>query len=100
MRLEWSPSAVEDREFIFDHIAQDNTLAAVAVDERIREQAEQLMAFPEIGRPGRTRGTRELVISHTPYIVAYRILGEDLRILRVLHSAQQWPESLQGALDL
>ncbi len=94
MRLEWSPSAVEDRELIFDHIVQDNPLAAVDVDERIREQTEQLAVFPEIGRPGRTPGTRELVVSHTPYLVAYRMLGEDLRILRVLHSAQQWPESM------
>ena len=95
VRLEWSPYAIEDRESIFDHIAQDNPLAAVNVDDRIREQTEQLIRHPQMGRPGRAIGTRELVISHTPYVVAYRILGDDLRILRVLHSAQRWPESIQ-----
>jgi plasmid stabilization system protein ParE len=44
-----------------------------------------------MGRPGRIEGTRELVISRTPYIAAYRIGGDTVRILRVLHGAQQWP---------
>ncbi len=41
--------------------------------------------FPESGRPGRVSGTRELVIAGTPYIAAYRVVGETIRILRVLH---------------
>jgi toxin ParE1/3/4 len=35
-----------------------------------------------------------LVVSDTPYIAAYRIVGDTVRILRVLHGAQQWPETL------
>ena len=45
-----------------------------------------------MGRPGRIEGTRELVISRTPYIAAYRIAGDTVRILRLLHGAQQWPD--------
>jgi toxin ParE1/3/4 len=47
-----------------------------------------------MGRPGRIDGTRELVINSTPYIAAYRIEGETVRILRVLHGAQQWPDEM------
>lgn len=94
MRLEWSPFALEDRDRIFDYIEQDNPPAAVVVDDRIREQAEGLVRFPESGRPGRIEGTRELVINRTPYIAAYRIRGDTVRILRVLHGAQLWPEEL------
>jgi len=47
-----------------------------------------------MGRPGRIEGTRELVVSGTPYIAAYRIVGDTVRVLRVLHGAQQWPETL------
>jgi addiction module RelE/StbE family toxin len=64
------------------------------VDDRIRAQVRQLLQFPETGRPGRIEGTRELVISRTPYIAAYRIMGETVRILRVLHGAQLWPDQL------
>jgi addiction module RelE/StbE family toxin len=52
------------------------------------------MKFPEIGRPGRIDGTRELIIQRTPYIAAYRIAGKTIRILRVLHGAQMWPQEL------
>ena len=94
MRLEWSRFALEDRDQIFDYIEQDNPRAAVAVDDRIREQAELLVKLPESGRPGRVKGTRELVIVRTPYIVTYRIQNRTVRVLRVLHSAQHWPEEL------
>jgi toxin ParE1/3/4 len=92
LRLEWSAFAIEDRDGIFDYIEEDSARAAVVVDDRIRAQVRQLLQFPETGRPGRIEGTRELVISQTPYIVAYRITGETVRILRVLHGAQLWPD--------
>ena len=68
------------------------------MDDRIREQVEGLMQFPEIGRPGRIEGTREMVIHRTPYIAAYRIADDTVRILRVLHGAQRWPEELPEEL--
>ena len=94
MRLEWSIFAQADREVIFDYIEADSPQAAVTVDDRIREQVEELMRFPEIGRPGRIEGMRELVIQRTPYVAAYRITGDTVRILRVLHGAQRWPEEM------
>ena len=92
MRLEWSVFAQSDREAIFDYIEADSPQAAVTVDDRIRAQVEELVKFPEMGRPGRLEGTRELVIRRTPYIAAYLIAGDTVRILRVLHGAQRWPE--------
>ncbi|MGF6971522.1 toxin ParE1/3/4 [Paraburkholderia sp. WC7.3g] len=94
MRLEWSVCALEDRDEIFDYIEEDSPRAAVIVDDRIRTQVCQLLQFPETGRLGRVEGTRELVISRTPYIAAYRITGDTVRILRVLHGAQQWPDEM------
>lgn len=94
MRLEWSAFALADRDRIFDYIEQDSSRAAVVVDDRIREQVEVLREFPALGRPGRVEGTRELVISRTPYIAAYRIEGNTVHILRVLHGAQLWPDVL------
>ena len=66
--------------------------------DHIRIQIQQLRLFPNSGRQGRIEGTRELVIQHTPYIVAYRILDGTVRILRVLHGAQQWPEAMSDSL--
>jgi addiction module RelE/StbE family toxin len=85
---------MNDREAIFDYIEADSPRAAVMVDDRIEAQVELLTRTPEMGRPGRIPGTRELVISRTPYIAAYRIDGGTVRILRVLHGAQQWPDEM------
>ena len=94
MPLEWSAYALADRIAIFDYIEADSPQAAVAVDERIREQIEVLARFPQSGRKGRIEGTRELVISRSPYIVAYRIKGNTVRILRVLHGSRRWPDEM------
>jgi toxin ParE1/3/4 len=53
-----------------------------------------LAIHPEIGRPGRIRGTRELVATGTPYIVAYRFVADRLTVLRLLHGARRWPRKL------
>ena len=94
MQLEWSQFAQADREAIFDYIEADSPQAAITVDDRIRQQVEELRKFPKIGRPGRIDGTRDLIIQRTPYIAAYRIAGKTIRILRVLHGAQMWPQEL------
>jgi len=94
MRLEWSALARADRDAIFDYIEADSPPAAIIVDDSIREQVGILARFPESGRPGRIEGTRELVILRTPYIVAYRIATDTVRILRILHGAQRWPEEM------
>lgn len=94
MRVEWSVFAFADREAIFDYIEAASPQAAIAVDDRIQTQVERLTQFPKSGRMGRVEGTRELVVDRTPYIAAYRIEGDRIRILRVLHGAQIWPQTM------
>lgn len=95
MSIVWSQFAIEDRLQIFDYIAAENPIAAIDCDEAISEQAGALAQFPEIGRPGRVEDTRELVISGTPFIIAYSYepAQQEIKILRVLHEAQIWPGS-------
>jgi len=93
--LEWSVLAIADRTAIFDYIEADSRPAAILIDDRIEAAVEGLIHHPHMGRPGRIEGTRELVIARTPYIAAYRIAGSVIRILRVLHGAQQWPDEVQ-----
>ncbi|URK86170.1 type II toxin-antitoxin system RelE/ParE family toxin (plasmid) [Rhizobium sp. RCAM05350] len=94
MKLVWSAFALSDRDGIFTHIETDNPAAAVTVDERIAAALRRLLDFPESGRPGRVVGTRELVIAGTPYVAAYTLTETTVRVLRVLHGAQQWPDTL------
>ncbi len=94
MRLVWSPFALADRDEIFNYIEADSPKAAAEIDERIASAVRRLLLFPESGRPGRVVGTRELVVPRTPYIAVYAVMGDRVRILRVLHGARMWPEDM------
>ena len=96
MRIVWSLFAIEDREAIFTYIESDSPRTASRIDDLIESQVELLATTPEIGRPGRVTGTRELVIQRTPYIAAYQVEGKVVRVLRVLHGAQLWPDEMEA----
>ena len=91
-KLEYAPRFFRRLEDIAERIAADNPAAAVRMVTRIRTAVERLAALPQAGRPGRVTGTRELIISGTPYIVPYRVKGEAVQIITILHSAQRWPD--------
>jgi len=91
LTLVWLKRAINDRDAQLDYIAQDNPLAAITQGDRIAEQVDTLLQHPQMGRPGRKQGTRELVISRTPFIVVYRLKSKRIELLRLLHGAQQWP---------
>ena len=69
MNILWSPEAIEDLNSLRAYIAQHNPSAARAVALHIAHSIEQLLPDnPQMGRPGRVPGTRELVIPKTPFI--------------------------------
>lgn len=86
----WTPEAITDREAIYDYIEADNPAAALALDELFEQKASRLIDHPQMGRKGREAGTRELV-AHRNYILVYDVTADSVRILRVLHTARQWP---------
>ncbi len=91
--IEWLPAAQRDFDSIVDYIAADNPLAAIEQGDEIEQQVTSLLEHRHLGRSGRVKGTRELIIVRTPYLAAYRIKHGKIQILRILHGAQQWPDS-------
>lgn len=90
--IKWLPKASANRFKQLDFIAQRNPLAAISQDEEIERQVDALAGTPPVsGRPGRKPGTRELVISKTPFIAVFRVKGQTIEIMRLLHHSQQWP---------
>src|SRR5437588_6758231 len=57
----------------------------------IRVAVDRLGRHPGLGRAGRVEGTRELIISNAPYIVAYPVVENQVRILAIVHKSRQWP---------
>lgn len=95
MRVRWTPSAKADLANQFNYLAELNFDAAVVQEDRILSAVARLAEFPEIGRPGPFAGARELVVNKTPYLIVYRITQNEVRILRLVHGAQDWPSELQ-----
>ena len=92
MRVRWLRRALKNLDEEAEYIARDNPQAATRIVERIATSVGQLATHPASGRPGRVPGTRELVVTGSPYIVPYRVSDETVEILRVFHAARKWPE--------
>ena len=93
MTVTWLAQAFADLEQIVDYLLERNPPAALTVYEAIRQQVGTLAEHPQLGRTGRVLGTRELVITGLPYIVAYDLKGQEVRILAVLHTSRKWPQT-------
>ena len=92
--IEWTEQATRQLDQAHDYIALSNSEdVAFRITTLIVTTIHQLTAFPMPGRAGRVPGTRELVISNTPFIAAYAVDHGRIVILSIYHGAQQWPEA-------
>ena len=90
MKVFWAPEALQDRIDIWDFIAADNPLAAVNLDAIFSTAASRRAEHPQIGRIGKTTGTREWVV-HASYRMVYEISNESVWILALIHTSRLWP---------
>lgn len=97
--IRYTETAVEDLDLIFDYIFADNRNAALKMLKQLKTGIERLADIPLLGIVLPTndlslvkRGYRYLVID--PYIVFYRISEQEIWIGRVLHSRQDWLNTL------
>jgi toxin ParE1/3/4 len=91
--IEWTEQAIRHLDHVRDYIALSNSEDVAAQFTTLIVTTIQLANFPLSGRSGRIPGTRELVISNTPFIAAYAIDHDRIVILAIYHGAQQWPEA-------
>ena len=92
-RIRWTLRALRRLDEIGAHIEQDNPDATARVIARIVTAVDMLADLPASGRPGRIKGTREVVLADIPYIIAYRV-SRDIEIITVMHAHQRWPQTL------
>jgi len=90
----WSPRAIDHLAALHDYIARENPGAAARTATTLLAAVDRLAELPNLGRPGRVSGTRELVVPGTRYVIPYRVRGERLEIIAVFHGRQRWPRRL------
>lgn len=90
-RIVWRPDAIDDLRAVVRYIGEENPARAHSFGDELRQQMQALEQFPERGRPGRVKGTRELVL-HPNYIGFYRVLEgqQQVEILRIKHARRRF----------
>ena len=93
MRLRWTEPAEHDLDKVYEYYVQEAS-ERVAADNvlKIIHAVNSVIDMPAKTRAGRLSGTRELVLQDLPYIVPYRVVKDEVQILRVFHTAQQPPQ--------
>lgn len=91
MRVDWSRRAIRNLVKLREYIEEDSDPTAALVADRIMKAVDLLSIYPEMGRPGRIVGTRELVVPKTPFVIPYRIRRDRLDLIAVFHGRQKWP---------
>ncbi len=91
MRIRFTATADNDLISIRDYIAKENPNAAVQTITRILQSISYLENYPRLGRPGLLPETRELSIPDLPYKTVYRIEGDIVLIVTIVHTSRLFP---------
>jgi toxin ParE1/3/4 len=79
LTIAWLKTALRTRFEQLNYIAADNVRAAIRLDEEIDRQVDLLAEHPLMGREGRVKGTRELVIGRSPFMPSTVSEGKGLK---------------------
>ncbi|MFF7709384.1 type II toxin-antitoxin system RelE/ParE family toxin [Pseudomonas sp. NPDC007930] len=85
-QLALTDKALSDLAAVHEYYAgQVGDARACQVVLGVLETLERLLSFPGMGRQAQHPGVREWVFADVPYLAAYRVVGEQVQVLRVLH---------------
>ena len=97
MRVNWLRTARANLIAASEYIARDNPEASARTAAAITRAVESLKRFPAAGRPGRVPGTRGLGgVRHSIHHAPYRVRGNVVEVLRVLHASRDWPSHFRA----
>ena len=77
--------ALTDRDAILVYIAHDNPTAAINQDIEFETKAENARKLPTLYKPGRVKGTREIVVRPNCDMV-YRVSGAAVALTTTRHA--------------
>ena len=91
MKLRFTLRATQDLADIADYIHARSPTAARNVRAAILQSLQNLLLFPEVGRPQTVEAARELVTRKYRYLVYYTVdrSGEEIVIVSIQHPARE-----------
>jgi len=94
MKLRWTPRAVADLEEISDYLVAASPQAWEHLLQRLERLSEAILDFPLMGKAGLVPGTREFVVSGTPYILVFQVKDDAVVIVSVRDARMRLPPSV------
>lgn len=91
-QITWLPEALIDVERLRAFLKDKNPNAAARAGQTLRDGANYLAGFPEVGRPMNDQSARRelfLPFGAGAYVLRYRIDGDNIVIIRVWHSKER-----------
>jgi toxin ParE1/3/4 len=73
VKIRWTAVAADDLKSVHEYLSERAPTRPDTIVDRILAGIDVLEQYPNLGRQGRLDGTRELVITGTPFIVFYRL---------------------------
>ena len=94
-QLSWSLIALDNLQAITDYIAADSPVYAAVFVQRVFDATQSLTSFPNMGREVPEYGDETLreLLFHG-YRIVYKIEGDSVCILLVLHAARDLRQQL------
>jgi plasmid stabilization system protein ParE len=90
----WSAAALADVNRFASFLTENHPAMAATIAEAISAKVVLLGEFPQLGRPlARRRNYRQAVlrVSNAAYVVRYRLLRDEVLILRIFHGKEARP---------
>ncbi len=97
-KLVYRPPALNDLRSLYDWIAErSDAETARTYTQRIRDVCRNLLEFPERGtpHPELLEGLRTVPFERRATI-AYRVLDEEIEVLRILHGGRNLDQAITG----
>ena len=91
MRIKWTTGAIHQLEGIHAFYRELAPYAAAKLYQKIHTSTQRLATFPESGRLSSDGAFREVVVPGCDFIIAYRVRGNAVEIVRVYHARRMLP---------
>ena len=88
----WEEESLNDREKIFEFLFDFNSKAAEKTDQIMESKVENLLEHPLMGVERDIFPGRVLIIPEVSMIASYWVDAGTIRIMRVLHKKQKFPQ--------
>jgi len=91
MKLRWSPGARRDLKSIKAYFMERNPVASEKTGAEIIRAVQRLEVFPQLGRPAHHSNLRLMQVPELPYLIPYRVEGENIQIVAVFDERRERP---------